>query len=111
MISAVTLAELSAGPHHTDDPVERARRTSVLQHAEATFDTLPFDAEAARAYGVICAAVLAVGRKPRRRTADLMIASVATVNRMPLYTANPDDFLGLDRLLSVMPVDRPTTAV
>jgi predicted nucleic acid-binding protein len=50
MISAVTLAELSAGPHHADDPVERARRTSVLQHAEATFDPLPFDAEAARSH-------------------------------------------------------------
>lgn len=45
VISAVTLAELSAGPHHTDDPAERARRTSVLQHTEATFDPLPFDAE------------------------------------------------------------------
>jgi predicted nucleic acid-binding protein len=111
VISAVTLAELSAGPHHTDDPVERARLTSVLQHAEATFDTLPFDAEAARAYGVICAAVLAAGRKPRRRVADLMIASVATVNRMPLYTTNPDDFIGLDRILTVLPVDRPTPAV
>ena len=37
VISAVTLAELSAGPHLTDDPIEKARRTSVLQHAEATF--------------------------------------------------------------------------
>ena len=110
VISAVTLAELSAGPHHTDDPVERARRTSVLQHAEATFDPLPFDAEAARAYGIICAAVLAAGRKPRRRLADLMIASIAIVNRIPLYTTNPDDFVGLDRLLTVMPVERPPTS-
>jgi hypothetical protein len=54
----VHLAELSAGPHHTEDPVERARRISVLQHTEATFDPLPFDAEAARTYGMVCAAVL-----------------------------------------------------
>lgn len=38
VISAVTLAELSAGPHHADDPAERARRVTVLQYAEATFD-------------------------------------------------------------------------
>ena len=107
VLSAVTLAELSAGPHHTDDPAERARRTSVLQHAEATFDPLPFDADAARMYGMVCAAVLAAGRKPRRRLADLMIASIAAVNRIPLYTTNPDDFLGLDDLLTVVAVRRP----
>jgi predicted nucleic acid-binding protein len=107
VISAVTLAELSAGPHHTADPAERARRISILQHAEATFDPLPFDAEAGRAYGLICAAVLAAGRRPRRRVADLMIASIATVNRLPLYTTNPGNFAGLDQLLTLMPVDRP----
>ncbi|MBL7255422.1 type II toxin-antitoxin system VapC family toxin [Paractinoplanes lichenicola] len=108
VISAITLAELSAGPHHTDDPIERARRTSVLQHTEATFDPLPFDAEAARTYGVICAAVLATGRTPRRRVADLMIASIAAVNRLPLYTTNPGDFVGLEQLLTVVAVPRPT---
>jgi predicted nucleic acid-binding protein len=66
VLSAITLAELSAGPHHATDPVERARRTSVLQYAEATFEPLPFDADAARAFGIVCAAVLATGRTPRR---------------------------------------------
>jgi predicted nucleic acid-binding protein len=107
VICAVTLAELSAGPHHTDDPAERARRTSVLQHAEATFEPLPFDADAARAFGMVSAAVLAYGRKPRRRLADLMIASIAIATQIPLYTTNPDDFLGLDRLLAVLAVERP----
>ncbi len=107
VVSAITLAELSAGPHHTDDPVERARRTSVLQHTEATFDPLPFDAEAARMYGMVCAAVLAAGRTPRRRVADLMIASIAAVNRLPLYTTNPTDFLGLDQLVKVVAIPRP----
>ncbi|XVV15376.1 type II toxin-antitoxin system VapC family toxin [Actinoplanes sp. CA-131856] len=107
VVSAVTLAELSAGPHHTDDPVERARRTSVLQHTEATFDPLPFDAEAARTYGLVCAAVLATGRTPRRRVADLMIASIAAANRLPLYTTHPAGFVGLDRLVTVVAVPRP----
>ncbi|WP_216592978.1 type II toxin-antitoxin system VapC family toxin [Verrucosispora sioxanthis] len=107
VISAVTLAELSAGPHHTDDPAERARRTSVLQHTEATFDPLPFDAEAARAFGLITGAVLVAGRTTRRRIADLMIASVAHANRLPLYTTNPGDFTGLVDLVSIRPVRRP----
>lgn len=106
-ISAITLAELSAGPHHTDDPAERARRLDVLQRAEAEFDPLPFDAEAARVFGRISAAVLAAGRKPRRRVSDLMIASVAVANRLPLYTVNPGDFTGLDELLTVAPVRHP----
>lgn len=48
-VSAVTMAELAAGPHATPDPVERARRQDRLQRAESTFDSLPFDADAARA--------------------------------------------------------------
>lgn len=108
VISAVTLAELSAGPHHTDDPLERSRRISILQHTESTFDPLPFDADAARAFGQVNAAVLAAGRKPRQRTADLMIASIAIVNHLPLYTTNPDDFTGVDKLLEVIAVRRPS---
>ncbi|WP_233220197.1 type II toxin-antitoxin system VapC family toxin [Micromonospora sp. RP3T] len=107
VISAVTLAELSAGPHHTDDPGERARRMSVLQHVEAIFEPLVFDAEAARAFGLISAAVRAAGRGTRRRVADLMIASVAHANALPLYTTNPADFVGLDELVAVRPVSRP----
>lgn len=106
VISAVTLAELSAGPQYAQDPAERARRMSVLQHTEATFDPLPFDAGAARAYGLVCAAVLAAGRKPRGRMADLMIAAVAMANDLPLHTANPDAFAGLESLLRVVAVRR-----
>jgi len=107
VISAVTLAELSAGPHHADTPAERARRMNVLQHVEATFDPLPFDAAAARAFGLASAAVLAAGRKPRSRLADLMIAATAMAHRLPLYTPNPDDFAGLDGHVAVMAVDVP----
>jgi predicted nucleic acid-binding protein len=103
-ISAVTLAELSAGPHHTSDPDERARRLDVLQRAESEFEPLPFDADAARAFGRVTAAVLAAGRKPRARIPDLMIASVAIANHLPLYTTNPADFTGLDRQLQVVAV-------
>jgi predicted nucleic acid-binding protein len=107
VISAVTLAELSTGPHRADGPAERARRMSVLQHAEATFEPLPFDAAAARAFGLVAAAVLMAGRKPRGRIADLMIASTAIANQLPVYTTNPDDFSGLSDLVTIVPVIRP----
>ncbi|MBD0024365.1 PIN domain-containing protein [Gordonia pseudamarae] len=110
LISTVTLAELSAGIHQTEDPLERALRVARLQRTEAMFDPLPFDAEAARRYGLIAAGVVAVGRKPRRRSADLMIASVASARRLPLFTTNPDDFIGTEGAVTVVPVSRPDEA-
>src|SRR5437763_1253914 len=89
LITAVTLGELSHGPHAAATPSERARRMAVLQHVEATFDVLPYDREAARHYGLLCAAVIASGRQPRGRVADLMIAATAAANDLPLYTSNP----------------------
>ncbi len=106
-ISSITLAELTAGPHATNDPVERAVRIGRLQRTEAIYDPLPFDAEAARHYGPVYASVLAANRTPRRRLADLLIACVAVANNLPLYTINPDDFTGLERLVRVVPVTRP----
>lgn len=106
LISAVTLAELAAGVHCAD-PVERGRRVARLQRVEAAFSALPFGTEAARQYGVIAAAVIATGRQPRRRVADLMIASVAAASKLPLFTTNPRDFRGLDRILTVVPVPVP----
>ena len=103
-ISAVTLAELAAGPHATRDPQERARRQDRLQWAAATWDPLPFDAEAARAYGRVFAAAKAAGRTSRARLADLLIAATAAANGLPLYTRNPSDFSGLEGILSVKAV-------
>jgi predicted nucleic acid-binding protein len=115
-ISAITLAELSAGPHEVhrndeqDASIERARRLEILQRAESEFDAIAFDAEAARVYGRVAAAVIASGRKPRRRIADLMIAATAIAQGLPLYTTNPDDFVGLETLTPIIAVPRPATA-
>ncbi|MGI5160788.1 type II toxin-antitoxin system VapC family toxin [Microbispora sp. CA-102843] len=110
LITDVTLGELSDAPHATADPIKRARRIAVLQHVEATFDALPSDAEAARIYGQICAAVRISGRQPRGRVADLVIAAIAASNELPLYTANPKDFAGLDGMVEVVAVSRPPGA-
>jgi predicted nucleic acid-binding protein len=107
-ISAVTLAELAAGPHATDDPAERALRQDRLQRAEATFDPLPVDAAVARAFGRVYAAVAATGRKARgRRALDLLIAATALASDLPVYTRNAEDFEGLAGLLDVHPVETP----
>jgi hypothetical protein len=107
-VSAVTLAELTAGPHATDDPDERARRQDRLQRTEATFESLPVDGAVARAYGRVYAAVAGAGRKARgRRAFDLLIAATALAAELPLYTSNPSDFEGLNGLLEVVPVPVP----
>lgn len=106
VVSALTLAELAAGPHATDDLEERARRQDRLQRVESSFDVLAFDDGAARSYGRIYAAVVVHRRRKARgsRAVDLLIAASALSNRLPLYTRNPDDFDGLDDLLDVIAV-------
>lgn len=104
-VSAITMAELAAGPHATADPEERARRQDRLQRAEAAFDPLPFDAEAARAYGRVYSAVVATGRKARgARAIDLLLAAAACAAGLPLYTRNPEDFRALGDLVEVVAV-------
>jgi predicted nucleic acid-binding protein len=104
-VSAITMAELAAGPHAATDRNERARRQDRLQRAEAAFDPLPFDSEGARAYGRVYAAVTGTGRKARGpRAVDLLIAATALANDLPLITRNIDDFRGLDNLVTIIAV-------
>lgn len=104
-VSSLTMAELAAGPHSTTDPDERSRRQDRLQRAEAAFDPLPFDSDAARAYGRVFAAVTAAGRKARgARAVDLLIAATALAAGLPLYTRNGRDFEALDDLITVVVV-------
>lgn len=107
LITAVTLAELAVGPLVADDEGERARRQAHMQQAEADFVPLPFDAGAARAFGEVAASLRRAGRKPAARAYDAMIAATALASGLPIYTANPDDFSGIDRLeVIAVPVPR-----
>ena len=104
-ISAITMAELAAGPHATNDVDERARRQERLQRAEALVDPIPFDTASFRAYGRIYAAVFSAGRKPRgARLADLLIAATACAHDLALYTRNAEDFRGLSHLVNVVEI-------
>ena len=98
LISSITLAELSVGPLVARTDSERAARLAHLQQAEADFDPLPFDADAARAFGRVAASLRRSGRKANARAYDAMIAAVALANELPLYTCNPDDFSAIDGL-------------
>jgi tRNA(fMet)-specific endonuclease VapC len=110
LITAVTLAELSVGPLVTDDETERVVRQAHLQQAEADFVPLPFDADAARAFGRVAASLRRSGRKSSARTYDAMIAATAVANDLPVYTCNPADFLGIDGLeIVAVPVPEPDT--
>jgi len=101
-VSALTLAELAAGPHATSDPVERARRQNLLQSIETRLDVLPFDDRAARSYALVLVETAGLGRKPRgSQLVNLLIASTAIAEGLPLYTRNLSDLAGLDELLEV----------
>jgi tRNA(fMet)-specific endonuclease VapC len=109
LITTVTLAELSVGPLVTQDDAERAARQAHLQQAEADFTPLPFDAAAARAFGRVAASLRRSGRKATARAYDAMIAATALANDLPVYTANPDDFRGIDGLEVVAVEVEPVT--
>ncbi len=106
LISAITLAEMSVGPLVAANDTQRAARLAHLQQAEADFDPLPFDADAARAFGQVAASLRRSGRKASARAYDAMIAAVALANGLPLYTCNPDDFASIDGL-TVVSVPHP----
>ncbi len=103
-VAAITLAELAAGPHATNDPDEAARRQDRLQWVATTWEALAFDTDAARAYGRVFAAVRTSGRRHRPRLADLFVAATAISNGLPVYTRNADDFSALGDLVEIFAV-------
>jgi predicted nucleic acid-binding protein len=98
LISTITLAELSVGPLVAKTLEESAARQISLQMAEADFDPVPFDADAARAFAGVSASLRSKGRKASARAFDSLIAATAIANGLPLYTCSPDDFAGIDGL-------------
>ena len=103
-ISAITAAELAAGPHLTSSRAEATRRQSRLQEVEATLEPLAFDGTTARSFALIVEAMAGKGRKPRSRLADLLIAATAHANSLDLYTRNGDDFAGHHELVNVVAI-------
>ncbi|MGY4647930.1 PIN domain-containing protein [Mycobacterium sp. URHB0021] len=103
-ISAITAAELAAGPLLATTPTEAGKRQARLQEVESRLEPIPFDGTAVRSYSLVVAAVVREGRKPRSRFADLLIAATAHAHRLDLYSRNAEDFAGLEDLVRVVPV-------
>ena len=103
-VSAVTMAELAAGPHLAATRAESSRRQARLQEVEATLFPIPFDSAAVRSYGLLVAAVIERGGQPRSRFADLLIAATAHAHGLDLYTRNGGDLLGVDSLVRVVEI-------
>lgn len=103
-ISAITAAELAAGPHLAHTPGEAARRQARLQEVEASLEPIRFDAAAARSYGLVVAAVVSARRTRRSRLADLLIAATAHAHGLDLYTRNGSDFEGIGDLVRVISI-------
>lgn len=99
-MTTVALGELAAGPLTANSDEERARRQALLDATLVQYSgaALPFDESAAAVFGHVFSEVLRSGRQPRRRIPDLMIAAIARSRNLALYTANPDDFVGIEDL-------------
>ena len=101
LITTVTLAELTVGPLVASTEEERVARQAHVQQAEADFDPLPFDAQAARVFGRVASSLRNAGRKVAARAFDAMVAATAMAHDLPLYTCNPQDFTGIEGLTVV----------
>ena len=101
-VAAISVTELMLGVHIAKSPVERSVRVTRLISVGANFDVLPFDERATNAFNALVGLTVAIGRNPKPRKNDLMIAATAVANGLPLYTANVDDFHGLGSMLEVI---------
>ncbi len=103
-ISVVSLAELQFGVLVAKSDEARATRLARLAGLQRRFDPLPVDEAVADSYGRLAAKVARIGRQPRARVMDLLIAATAHAHGATVYTRNPGDFTGLDELVEVVAV-------
>jgi predicted nucleic acid-binding protein len=86
-VSVVTLAELTVGVLMAND-ADRPARVATLSAVESTWDALPIDAEVARQFGRIVAALRLAGR--RVPVHDALVAATALVEQIPVVTQDRD---------------------
>ncbi|GAB7003694.1 hypothetical protein JCM18899A_11650 [Nocardioides sp. AN3] len=102
-VTAVTVGELAFGLH-VADPIKSAEREQRYRDLLATYDPVPYNAAAAHWYGAVAATVRALGRNPRPRMGDLMIAATARSVSAAVLTRNAEDFRGLEGIVRVIPI-------
>ncbi|HEY3259634.1 MAG TPA: PIN domain-containing protein [Pseudonocardiaceae bacterium] len=103
-ISVASLAELQFGVLVASDDRIRGLRLGRLSAIQRRFDALPIDEAVADSYAQLAARVVQVGRQPRGRVMDLLIAATAHAHNAAVYTRNPNDLIGLDDLITITAV-------
>jgi len=103
-ISVVSLAELHFGVLVAKSQEVRATRLTRLSAVQRRFDPLPVDEAVANSYGRLAARVALVGRQPRARVMDLLIAATAHAHDASVYTRNADDLAGLEDLITIVAI-------
>lgn len=103
-ISVVSIAELQFGVLVAKTPDVQAVRLARLSAIQRRFDPLPVDDAVADSFARLAAAVVRVGRQPRARSTDLLIAATAVAHSAAIYTRNPGDLAGLEHLVEIRPL-------
>lgn len=103
-ISVVSLCELQYGVLIAKTDAARAQRLARLGVLQRRFDPLPVDEAVADSYGRLASHVARIGRQPRARVMDLLIAATAHAHQARLYTRNNADLKGLEDLLEIIAV-------
>lgn len=103
-ISVVSIAELQFGVLVATTPDVQAVRLARLSAIQRRFGPLPVDDAVADSFARLAAAVVRVGRQPRARSTDLLIAATAVAHSAAIYTRNPGDLAGLEHLVEIRPL-------
>ncbi|OAA27186.1 hypothetical protein UG55_100969 [Frankia sp. EI5c] len=103
-VSVISIAELQFGILVAKTPQARATRLARLSAIQRRFDPLPVDDAVADSYGRLAARVVEIGRQPRARTMDLLIAATAHAHGASIYTRNAADLTGLEDLLKIVTI-------
>jgi len=93
-ISTVVLGELYCGAFRSQ---RVAHNLDVLAEFVAGIEVIPFDTEAARAYGTLCAELLRMGRPTGEK--DALIAAIAKRHGATLVTHNTRHFQHISDLV------------
>ena len=86
-VSTIVLGELYCGAFRSQ---RVAQNLEVLAEFVAGIEVIPFDTEAARVYGILCAELLRIGRPTGEK--DALIAAIAKRHGATLVTHNTRHF-------------------